>query len=263
MKYLFVFVFVLILGCQPTPKFSVSVSPQQQAKKKPMTPIERLNNLNSQVQTLTADVQTIIRRRPVVITLQGKLSYEREKYFRLTNYNQKGQFTSDIGSNNEYFWIYAKRISASKLYYCYYKDLEQTQIDNSLNPMWMLECLGLGSIHENVTIRSQNNLLVVYEKRTGIMNIPVWKATIIDPKKPVMMTHYLYDNHKQIIAQVKVQDYYKFGELYVPKTVEFYWAQENATAEIYFTNWKFNKSITTDTWDLPKLNVKIVDMSKK
>lgn len=265
--FILVFMFLFILGCQQQPQFSssVQVNPnnQSQVVPKPTTPLERLNNLNSQVRTCTADVQMIIRKRPVVITLNGKLSYGKEKYFRLVNYDSKKGFASDIGSNDEYFWIYAKRIDRNKMYYCPYSQLDQVEIDNSLNPMWMLEALGLGQINTSLSQKKESGRIILYEKRTGIMNVPVWKATVIDTTKPAVVLHYLYDSEKQIIATVQILDFYKYGELYVPKSAEFYWAKENATAQITFRNWKFNKQILASAWQMPNIGVKVVNMAEQ
>lgn len=226
--------------------------------------VDKINAQHAQIRSLTCDTQIIIARRALKLTLDGKFYYEIEKNFRLINHSAvDGKYTSDIGSNNKYFWVYAKRLNPNYLIYSDYSELQKTNLHTSLDPTWMLECFNFGQIDtRKASINRQGDNIVVTQGRISPRRQIVYKLTMIDPTKPAVIANYLYDSNSRQIAYAKVTSFHTTtNNMYFPKTMKAGSVDEEAILFWTFSNLKFNPKISSDTWNIPELSVQKIDLS--
>jgi outer membrane lipoprotein-sorting protein len=223
--------------------------------------VDKINTANAKIKSFTADVETVIKRRAVAITLNGKLYCEKEKNIRLINTAVVGnKFMSDIGSNDSYFWFYAKRIDAKNLFYCKYANINKSNMKDSLNPLWLIESLNMIKVDAK-NAKMQGDKLVLFQTKISPRNNKMIKAIVIDPKKPAIVGNYLYDSNKQIVTSANIKDFYTTNNgLLIPKLIEASWTEENVTMTWTFTNFKFNVPIDPKMFKIPDLQVNKVDL---
>lgn len=245
-----------IIACLLT---TILISPASVAEEKA---ISQINSKNSKIKSLTADVEMVVRRRATTFTLTGKMSYEKEKNFRLTNYSPEGKFMSDFGSNNSYFWFYARRINASNVFYSSYKNLSQTNLKDVLNPLWMIDSLGVGEIAtRGATVQKQGDQLIVFQYKPGTRQNKIIKATIIDPDKPAIVSHQVFGSGKEFLASINILSFYTTNNgMYIPKTLRIKSADDDAIVTWTVSNIKFNFPIDPTNWKMPNLGMKVVDL---
>lgn len=226
--------------------------------------IREINSKNALIKSFTADVQIIIARRAARFTSYGKLSYEKDKKFRLvTHAAVENKFMSDIGSNSSYFWVYARRLNPDYAIYSSYANLSKTNLKASLEPAWMMDCFCVEQIPTHKTkVEMQGDKLVVLQARASPRQNTVFRAITIDPTKPAIVGNYLYNQEKKLLAYATVSDHYSTNnKMYVPKTIQIGSSGEDAVLYWEFSNYKFNVPIDADTFKMPNLSVQKIDLA--
>ena len=226
--------------------------------------IKEINAKNAVVKTVTCDVQTVIVRRAVRLSSNGKLYYEKEKNLRLiTHAATDNRFMSDIGSNDSYFWVYARRLNPNYVAYASYKDLYKTNLKPSLDPRWMAECFCFGVIDTHkASVQMQGEKLVVIQSAVGTRKQTVYKAITIDPKLPAITGNYIYDSNKELLAYAIVTSHYTTNNgMRVPKTMESGATGEDFTVNWTFSNYKFNAKMTNEVFKMPSFEIKRINLA--
>lgn len=225
--------------------------------------IDRLNQKNAEIRSFTADVYTTIKRRRMSISLYGKMEFEKPRNFRLVNNDvRRRQFSSDLGSNNTYFWFYGKRLNSSQLYFAQYSQLGRTHIKDSLNPVWLIDSLNLNHIDTTgAKVYEQNGKIVVSKVVQSPRRSQVVKVITIDPQRPAIVGHALYTSNRALIASSRVTAFYKVaGDTYIPRSISISWPAEQISISWQFRNPKVNVAIDPKRWVMPALRVQRVDL---
>ena len=226
--------------------------------------IKEINARNALIKSVSCDVETIIVRRAVKLTSNGKLYYEKDKNLRLvTHAATDNKFMSDVGSNDVYFWVFARRLSPNYVAYANYKDIYKTNLKPSIDPQWMSDCLCLDVIDTSkASIQKQSNKLLVVQTKTSPRKTTTYKAIAIDPHTGAITGNYLYNSNKQMMAYAKVTSHYTASNgMKVPKTMETGAPDEDFTIEWTFSNYKFNVNIPIDVFKMPDLQIKRVNLA--
>jgi hypothetical protein len=207
--------------------------------------IRQINFKNSKIRNLTGNVRIQSKYR-----LRAVLFYEKDLKFRMQIKSITG-LESDIGSNSDYFWFWSKRMKPPALYFAKHEDIYKTRLKTPLHPVWIMETLGVGKIHEGHVWKMGNNWLIL-EARKGT-NEPVIKATLIDSNLGTVIGHYLFDKNGKIIVSVEVKSFYKG----CPKEMIILWYKENIQMIWTFRDLQINTNIDDRNWGMPDMNNKI------
>lgn len=223
--------------------------------------VAKINTASSGISSFVCDVDLVVQRRALTHSLTGKLYFEKEKNFRVVNKSSRdGRFMSDIGSNSDYFWFYAKRINPNELYYCSYDRVGNSRLKDSLNPLLMTEMVGLQSLRGDIVPQKSGNFAVVREVE-GSRGNKLLLATLIDPQKPAVVGYYLYTMSQRMLAEVKIIDFFKTStNAYLPKEIQLRWMSEEVSMRFRLSNPQLNKRINPKTWEMPTLNASRIDL---
>lgn len=208
--------------------------------------IDIVNGKNDGIKNVSSDVRAIINNR-ALFKVHGYIVFEKEKNFRLILSSFIGK-EADLGSNNQQFWFYIKRMDDPALYYCDYKDLYKTGLKTPFHPLWIMECFGFNHIviSENTTLRERGNYLEISEQRLSTSGRIVIKSTLVDKLENRIIGHYLWDDGRLIVsAEIKS---FKNN---VPSKIIFKWAEENITLNMELSNSETNALLSPNFWLMP------------
>ena len=173
--------------------------------------IERINQKNLQIKTFSCQVDIEIPRK-ITFHMVGSINYEKDKKFRMVAESRMGK-EIDIGSNQNYFWFWSKRMQPPNLYYASYDHLMQTSLKTPFNPLWMMESLGLNEIIlKNKSFYRYGNYLIAKETKLSTQREPVVQLILVDPNKNVIIGNYLYKEGK-LIASTEITSFTQNGSI--------------------------------------------------
>jgi hypothetical protein len=201
--------------------------------------IQYLNDRNEKIKSIY--YKLTIRMSGLLQDLDGYLYYEKDKKFRMFVYSSFG-LELDIGSNEQYFWFWSKRMKPPVLYYCLHENANKTRLKTPLNPLWLMELTNINTIKKG-SISRYGDKITVREIQNGIMKI------ILLDKNSNIIGHYLYDaNH--LITSCEM----------TPKAVEIIWPDESIRMNWSIDHSQINVKIDESAWRMPDIRRK-VDMS--
>lgn len=226
-------------------------------KAKPNDTIEKLNNQNRQIQTMSCEVFNYGSKSDngPIARSSGQLYFQKPIYFRMIAYGDKvdKRLMLDLGSTEDIFWFFARRIKPVSLKYAKYSDLDKTNLDGTLHPLWMMELLGLNTIENiNRIIESEKQLSVYYIRRApdGRKNT---KVTLINKKSLVVVGHLIYGENDELISQAIISKITKISTMNIPQQIDIKWNKKDIDITILLNNIKINKQIDNRMWIMPKI----------
>ena len=228
--------------------------------------IAKVNANNAQVRTFVADVENVAQRRALAITSTGRMYYEKERRFRMTaSQVTNGQPSSDIGSNDSYFWFWVKKLDSRTMFYSSYKNLYQTGLRDSMHPLWMIESLGMGQIDtKGANVYVQGNYVVVLKYAMNPRGEKCLRVLFIDPGKPAIAAQRTYSADQRSLASVSVDDWFATSAgIYLPKRISVNWQSEGIRFTQTLSNPQINVRIPAETFQMPNLGLQAVDMGRQ
>lgn len=217
--------------------------------------IEKINRRNSKVKSVCFEHVVITTSANKLLSLSSAIVYEKPKNFRMLTRSKFG-LESDVGSNEDNFWFWSKRLNPPYLYYSSYENLENSRLKITFNPLWLIDFLGVNEInYKNTNVFKQNNLIGIIETKSNAYE-NVAKITLIDPDKSAVIGHYIINKVGKIIASNEITEFQEVDGILLPKTVQSYLEEEDLKVTWELTNPKVNIAINDQAWEMP-------DMSKK
>jgi hypothetical protein len=221
--------------------------------------IQTINEKNKKIKNIyLSNMPIILKQGKFFARANGELAMEKEKKFRLII---KTFFTGtemDIGSNEELFWFWSKRMTPSALYYSQYENLSKTNLRTVLNPFWIMESIGINEIDsKNIEISKSNNYWIIKQNRISSNNKKVIVTIIVDPTSKNVIGRYLYDEYKKIMASTEYDNF----ENNLPSRILITWHEEDIKLDWNVSNLTINKELNSLYWNMPKINNSI-DISK-
>lgn len=203
-------------------------------------------------------------------TLRGNLKYERPRNFRLqAGLTQLTGSEVDIGSNNEMFWVWMKRMNA--IYYARHAEYANSPASSAipLEPTWLVEAIGLprfdpGDRHEGPFERGENQ----FEIRSYLSgaNRGKTKVTLIDGTYGWVLQQSIYDAGNQLTASAVAtgHQYYPETGVVLPSTVEIQLPQEQQTARIDVSQYTINQlqGDPAQLWSMPQTDATPINLSQ-
>lgn len=253
---LFAFAFVLVILCyfhpltpQKSEPVFLNFEEMSEAPPQIYQELVQINRKNGDVQSVSYPnicIQTEGIR--IGAELNAALLYEKNLRFRLNIYSVFGK-ESDIGSNDDIFWFWSKRMSPPALFYAKHEDIYKTRLKTAFHPFWLKDILGINPIDLNdAKILKQDDFYVVVQSRLGVMGEPVVRIYLVDPKQGAILGHYIYASDGNLIASAEVLEFYNIDGNCLPKTISINYAEEDLKSTWIMGSPKINLSIDPANW---------------
>ena len=105
--------------------------------------IKSINKRNSEIKTIyLANMPIKIKNMGFTIRASGEIVHKKERFFRLIVTHKITGREMDLGSNQDIFWFWSKRINPPYLYFSKHENLSNTNLKSALNPMLMIKLSG-------------------------------------------------------------------------------------------------------------------------
>jgi hypothetical protein len=222
--------------------------------------VQDINQRHAQLRSLIATVH-IQATKELTIRLAGQLAYQESKHLRLRTESRFG-LELDLGSNEDVFWFWSKRMRPSALYYATHENYLKTPLKAPFDPLWMMRCLNFAPIDiKNVKVREFKGQAVVQSMRVNNLGQLIRELTVIDLLRKLVVGHYLCDENNQMIASAEINNFQMVDGLSVPSVVQFNWYEERTSMIWSIVDVQVNRQIGVDRFGLPNME-HVIDMSR-
>lgn len=232
-----------------------NIKVEKEQKHKVYSIIERINKKNELIDRIkVSDMPIKLKYGKLTAKVLGEMALEKDKKFRLLiNHRFTGK-EMDIGSNDNYFWFWSKRMKPPYLHYAKHEDLNKTLLRTALNPNWMIESLNINKIEtENTTIEEFKEYWALSQIRISSNNEQVKVVTLINPKTENVIGRYLYSKENKMLASTEYQDFINN----IATKILIIWYEEGITLDWDLSNVKINCEINSNFWEMPDIKDKI------
>jgi len=188
--------------------------------------------------------------------LDSCLLYEKPRNFKMVNWSFLGK-ESELGSDQDYFWFWSKRMNPPALYYARHEDLPKTNLKTPFNPNWLAEIVGINEIPTAVVASDYNQYVVIMYEAKSLTGEMVTRAYLVDPKTKAFVGHYVFNAAWQPIISAEITDHYVINGFYVPKEMTVIWFEENFRSKWYFEQPQINVAIDPENWKMPEIKERI------
>lgn len=206
--------------------------------------IDKINDKNNRIYNI------YVKQMPIWLTInnitfkaRGELAHQKDKLFRLHINTIITGKEMDLGSNNDIFWFWSKRMEPSYLYYSRHENISKTNLKTPLNPMWMIESLNFNLIDKG-TIQAmieKNEMYYIYQNRTSASGEPIILITILDPKSESVIGRLMLNQIKENIVTIT----------YKNKSMKTIWHNEAISMEWDMSSICYNTELPGKLWILP------------
>ncbi len=254
---------------------SILVSPLNHPPATPehpaMADIRAMKEMVARINTMECNIKVTVQAQ-IAISLRGFIAMEKPKRFRfLINRRWSGSNEFDMGSNDEEFWFWSRRMKPSALYWATHENAHNTRLKTAFNPIWMMESMTGVLDTENVEIEKYKEFWKITKKDIGAREQKVLRITLLDPKKKVVVASYVVDEMTgKPISTSEVIDWRQSDEFgYIAKTLKIIWHNENIALRLELQEPKINQPVESKHWLMPNrtpkvdIAIKEVDIAKK
>ena len=244
----------------PRPRFSTD--PQME---------EVVDHLNRNVTKLHAwQARRVSIRANGIPGLHGILSVEEGQHLRLSVSSMMGQEV-DLGSNDEVFWICAKRMEPSYVY-CHHDQIDAARqsLGIPFEPKWLMQALGVAPIDTadlKMQIDRTGQKARLVQPVVTAHGLPLQKVMQVDLVKGVVTEHSIYDSLGNKIAQARLEDFRmdKASGAILPRRVLLDCPQSQLSLVMNMGDVEINpRSIPAKIWEMPAAapGIQMVDLGK-
>lgn len=222
---------------------------------KVMALIDQINHRNAKIQNIYIRQMPIwLRVNGLSFRARGELAHQKPKQFRLFITTAVTGKEMDIGSNNDIFWFWSKRMNPPHLYFSRHENIAKTNLKTPLNPDWLIESLNVGQI-DKTTIAStmeKDGLYYLTQRRSSAAGEPLHLITIFDPAKCLIVGRCLANLKRQAIVT----------NSYTERSMKTVWHEENITMDWDVSGITINCNLPNRLWAMPDYRNKF-DMGKE
>ena len=229
------------------------IAPEEENKVESV--ILNINERSNLIRNFGCDIEIQIDDGKRIVRLRADLDYEKPIRFRMKTRSVLGS-ESDLGSNDNIFWFWSKRMNPPALHWALHTDLHKTRLKTPFNPMWIMESLSLGKVNEKADLRKTDKYWALTERRVNTMGQLVNKMTLIDPQKERIMGHYLFERG-QMVASTEIKEWTTVGGVSVPQKLVIIWHDEDVKLQWNLVNIRINTPIDSRRWQMPDRSYKI------
>ncbi len=220
--------------------------------------ISRINIKNDKIRTFTSsDFQVHVWQKGRKIHLKGSLYYEKDQKLRLILRSILGK-ESDLGSNEETFWFWSKRMNDPSLFFAKHSDFHKSRLKSPFNPMYIRDSLGFShiTVEKGHVVELKGRLICVQHMKNSI-NQPITRFLIIDKKSEKVEGFFISNKKGSLEASGLVTEW----DGIKPKVISYHWYEEDITMRLIFDKSYVNVNLDSKIWELPSIQPK-VDMGK-
>lgn len=243
------------------PRTNFSTDPQME---------EVVDHLNRNVQKLHAWQAHNVKIRANNMPLSGTLAVEEGQRLRLVVHSIVGHEV-DMGSNDELFWIWAKRMEPSYVY-CRHEEIDGARqaLGIPFEPHWLMQALGVAPLETTdltMQIDASGRRARLVQPVVTAHGHPLQKVMQVDLVHGVITEHSIYDARGMKIAQAQLEDFRKDKKsgAILARRVKLDWPQTKMSLVMNLGNVEINPaSIPSQIWDMPQMpGVQMVDLGKE
>lgn len=221
---------------------------QEYRKKLPL--VDKINEKNRKIDSVVVHSMPVkVKSNGFSFRLSGDLAHKKDKFFRFIVTSKITGREMDLGSNQNIFWFWSKRVNPPSLYFAKHEDLYKTNLKTPLNPAWMIESLNVGAIDQSKIYASKEDdvYLYLYEKRITASGEDCVFMTVINKKSEEVQSRKLMDMNSNVI----VSTIYKDNIIFID------WKDENASMEWDVKGKQINVNLPDSLWNLPEYKNKV------
>lgn len=261
-KALPIILFFLFLACLYSflriPKIKpVYLSPKDQLVK-PNEPskaheiydiVKEINKENEKIKSLyVAKMPISLQQNGINAKAYGELAMQKDKRFRLKITHSLTGKEMDIGSNDEFFWFWSKRMDPPFLHFAKHEDLEKTMLRTALNPEWFIESINVNKIDlVDIKITNFKEFIGIYQSKLSATGEPVTVLILINPVEKKVKGRYLYNENDKMIASTEYQE----------EKILIIWYEEGIILNWDLSSARKNVGIDPSFWIMPNMKNKI------
>lgn len=183
--------------------------------------ITRINHQVSKVNSWRCE-QTKIRIKGgplgIPMGLNADVAVEKPKNFRMTISHSITSREGDIGSNDEQFWFWGRRMDPKYLFTCSHDDTqiarEKLQLPFEMN--WLMEVMGVSPLDPEDFIlqipETRNGILSLVSNSPGINGQSFKRVIFVDACYGRVIAHELRDPYDKVIAHADLNEYKRIRE---------------------------------------------------
>ena len=229
---------------------------------------EIVDHLNRNVDKLQAWRANSVRIRANNLPLSGTLAVERGRHLRLVVNSIAGNEV-DMGSNDDLFWIWAKRMPPPEYVYCRHEHTEAVRqaMGIPFEPEWLMQALGVSPLTTTDTkleIEPTARQARLVQQVMSAHGHPLRKVILVDLPRGVILEHSVYDYNGKPIAVARLDDHQldKASGVVMPRRVKLDWPQSDMSLVMNLGQIEVNpKGIPSQIWEMPKMNgYRVVDL---
>lgn len=149
---------------------------------------------------------------PGLPLLRGNLALERPRRFRLRAGTALSGGEVDLGSNDELFWLWAKRNEPPAVYFARH-DQHATGAARQMlpiEPSWIVDALGLVSLDPTVAYQGPfprpDGTLELRSRATGPTG-PIERVTVVEPTRAWVVEQHVYDQTGALLASSVAENF--------------------------------------------------------
>jgi hypothetical protein len=182
--------------------------------------VEYLNAQNEKIRavefdrvSLSADTGPILKQ---IVSLKGELYCAKPRQFRLTAGLDLAPGQVDVGSNDQYFWMYVKQAPEPNFVYAKHEDYAKgrAQLPIPFDPDWVMQALGMAAYdpaaNYKVEVKAREREYWLTWDSVTPQGVPVRKTTVFAGDKgsdttPWVKRHVIMDTQNRLIAAADIR----------------------------------------------------------
>jgi hypothetical protein len=238
------------LASNPLPRFSDD--PQLE---------EVVDHLNRNVERLHAwRAGSVKIRANNMPGLSGSLVVEEGSHLRMV-VNSLAGHEVDMGSNDDVFWIWAKRMEPSYVY-CRHDQIElaRQSLGVPFEPQWLMQALGVAPLETRdltMKIDPAAHQAMLVQPIYSAHGQPLQNVMLVDLIRGVITEHSIHNAQGQKLAIAKLDDFRvdKQSGAVLPHRVRLDWPQNQMSLVMNMGHIEINPpTIPTQIWDMPSMS---------
>lgn len=258
-----------IMSVPPKPKIGIQKELDKAVEIKQVPNLDICNNRNKLIRNFQCDKMKIVAwYNGMAYKLNGDLFYEKENKFRMIIKSLVGT-EADIGSNEEMFWFWFKRMKPKGLYFAKHEDLHKTGMKTPFNPLWIMKSLGLDQeeMPKNARILQTDQSWIIKALTEDSNGRLVYKVVLFDKEIMRIKGYILQDAITQQTISASVISSYNTKwidglPIFIPKEIAYSWYEEDVTMLFVLESSEVNHEINKEYWNIP-YHDKTIDMGNE
>ena len=231
---------------------------------------EVVDHLNRNVEKLSSWRAHSVQIRANNLPLHGTLAVEKGGHLRL-QVNTVVSHEVDMGSNEDVFWIWAKRMEPSYVY-CRHDQIDSARqtLGVPFEPEWLMQALGVAPIDPRgltMQIDSTNHRARLIQPIVTAHGHTMQKVMMVDLVNGVIVEHSVLDGRGHKVAQARLEDFRvdRQSGAVLARHISLDWPQNKMSLVMNLGHVDVNPaSIPSQIWAMPEMpGVQMVDLGKE